>query len=157
MATHNLTISHWSRGQEGKGQEEQLLSRQRQHLQDLCGQYWRLQWRFFLLNCLCVLFWCGAENFSRLWIFVTFLALNFFMTVLVFFKKVVVYERPWIFGTFAFCANPQAFVRHVYRSLVVLQVVFSISLILAFSAWKRLFICRLFVLLFMLQKSRWRL
>ena len=66
--------------------------------------------------------------------FVTFLALNFFMTVLVFFKKVVVYERPWIFGTFAFCANPQAFLRHVHRSLVVLQVVFSISLILAFSA-----------------------
>ena len=64
MATHNLTISHWSRGQERRGQEEQLLSRQPQHLQDLCGQYWRLQWRFFLLNCLCVLFWCGAENFS---------------------------------------------------------------------------------------------
>jgi len=118
VATHNLTISHWSRGQEGKGQEEQLLSRQRQHLQDLCGQYWSLQWRFFLVNCLCVLFWCGAENFSWLWIFVTFLALNFFMTVLVFFKKVVVYEGPWIFGTFAFCANPQAFLGHVHRSLV---------------------------------------
>ena len=66
--------------------------------------------------------------------FVTFFSLNFFMTVLVFFKQVIVYERPWIFGTFAFCANPQAFLRHVHRSLVVLQVVFSISLILAFSA-----------------------
>ena len=53
LATNNLTerwqamgpgaISYRSRGQEGRGQEAQLVSLQPQHLQGLGGQYWRLR------------------------------------------------------------------------------------------------------------------